>query len=131
MDRTPVFMSFDFEHDLATKNRLVSEWASDQCPIWVKDVSLPWAVTDHRWQTEAASAINTAKAVLVICGQNTHSAYGVATEVQMAIQRRKPIIYLQDFKEGSSLPRGVAAGTPMIGKPCTQQSHRLRTDNGA
>lgn len=115
MNRTPVFLSFDFEHDLATKNRLVTEWATEQCPIWIKDVSLPGAVTDHRWQHDAAKAIESAKAVLVICGNNTHSAKGVIAEVQMAIQRRKPMVYLQAFKEGSSLPQGVAQETRMIG----------------
>ncbi|MBX3316172.1 MAG: toll/interleukin-1 receptor domain-containing protein [Phycisphaeraceae bacterium] len=115
MNRTPVFLSFDYEHDLATKNRLVAEWAGEQCPIWIKDVSLPGAVTDHRWQADAAKAIDSAKAVLVICGKNTHSAKGVIAEVQMAIQRHKPIVYLQAFKYGSSLPHGVAHDTSMIG----------------
>jgi hypothetical protein len=114
MKRIPVFISFDYEHDLATKNRLVAEWAIDACPIWIKDCSLPGSVTDHRWQTDAGKHINEAKAVLVICGKNTHSAAGVRTEVQMAYQRVKPVLFLQAFHEGSSLPEGVPKDTKMI-----------------
>lgn len=115
MNRIAVFLSFDYKHDLATKNRLVTEWADEKCPIWIKDVSLPGAVMDHRWQTEAGKALDATKAVLVICGKNTHSAEGVKIEVQMAKQRNKPIIYLQAIKEGSSLPEGVAKSTAMVG----------------
>lgn len=114
MNRIAVFMSFDFRHDVATKNRLVSEWAADDCPIWIKDVSLPGEITDHRWQTDAADRINRAKAVLVICGKNTHSADGVKVEAQMAMQRRKPLVYLRAFNDGSSLPEGVSKDTQMI-----------------
>jgi hypothetical protein len=37
MNRIPVFISFDYAHDLATKNRLVTEWGRDDCPIWIKE----------------------------------------------------------------------------------------------
>jgi MTH538 TIR-like domain (DUF1863) len=114
MNRIPVFVSFDYAHDLATKNRLVTEWNNDKCPIWIKDCSLELPVTDHRWQTEAALRIDTAKAVLVICGKNTHSADGVKAEVQMALQRKKPVFYLRAVKEGSSLPTGVEGDTKML-----------------
>src|SRR5690242_6641032 len=114
MNRIPVFISFDYQHDLETKNRLVAEWNSESCPIWIKDFSLPGAVTDHRWQSEAARRIEEAKAVLVICGRNTHSADGVKIEVQIAMQRKKPILCLRALKEGSSLPEGVAKDSKMI-----------------
>lgn len=114
MNRIPIFISFDYAHDLATKNRLVAEWKSEECPIWIKDCSLEVPVTDSRWQPEALKRIDSAKAVLVICGRNTHSADGVKTEVQMALQKGKPVLYLQAFKEGSSLPAGIAKETPMI-----------------
>ena len=114
MNRIHVFLSFDYQHDLETKNRLVTEWANESCPIFIKDVSLPGAITDYRWQSEAAKGIEAAKAVLVICGKNTHSADGVKTEVQMAIQTKKPVLFLRALKEGSSLPAGVAKDTEMI-----------------
>jgi len=114
MNRIPVFVSFDYTHDAATKNRLITEWSNELCPIWIKDCSIELPVTDHRWQTDAAKKVDSAKAVLVICGKNTHSAEGVRTEVQMALQQRKPVLYLQAFKEGSSLPTGVARGTKML-----------------
>ncbi len=114
MNRIPVFISFDYQHDLETKNRLVVEWGNESCPIWIKDFSLPGAVTDHRWQTEAAKRLDAVKAVLVICGKNTHSAVGVETEVQMAFQRNKAVLFLRALHEGSSLPHGVAKNTRMI-----------------
>lgn len=114
MNRIPVFISFDYAHDLATKNRLVTEWAGDNCPIWIKDYSLETPIADYRWQTEAARRIDASKAVLVICGKNTHSADGVKTEVQMALKRNKPVLYLQAFNEGSSLPAGVPKNSKMI-----------------
>jgi len=114
MNRIPVFISFDYAHDLATKNQLVAEWGRDECPIWIKDCSLELPVTDHRWQTEAAKRIDSVKAVLVICGKNSHSADGVKIEVQIAVQRKKPVLYLEAFKEGSSLPAGVSKETKMV-----------------
>jgi hypothetical protein len=114
MNRIPVFISFDYQHDLETKNRLVTEWSGESCPIWIKDSSLPGAVTDHRWQSDAAKRIDEVKAVLVICGKNSHSADGVKIEVQMAMQRKKPVLFLRALKEGSSLPDGVAKDSKMI-----------------
>lgn len=113
MNRLPVFVSFDYEHDRSTKERLVTEWGMSQCPIWIKDESLPGPVEDIRWQTVAAEKINAAKAVLVICGKNTHSAKGVIAEVQIAMKKDKPLVFLQAFKEGSSLPYGVKHDTRM------------------
>jgi hypothetical protein len=66
MNQIPVFISFDYQHDLETKNRLVTEWNTESCPIWIKDFSLPGAVADHRWQAEAAKRIDEVKAVLVL-----------------------------------------------------------------
>ena len=114
MNRIPVFISFDYKHDLATKNRIVTEWSRPECPIDFKDFSLEAPVTESRWQPEAARRIDAAKAVLVICGKNTHSADGVKIEVQMALQKGKPVLYLEAFKEGSSLPSGVPADAKMI-----------------
>jgi hypothetical protein len=51
---------------------------------------------------------------LVICGKNTHSADGVKSEVQMSMQRRKPVLFLRALKEGSSFPEGVAKDSKMI-----------------
>jgi len=113
MNRIPVFMSFDFKHDETVKEQLVREWADDRCPIWIQDKSIPAPVIDQRWQSEAAKRIASAKAVLVVCGHNTHSADGVIAEVQMGIQQGKPIVYLRARGAGSSLPRGVSRGAAM------------------
>jgi len=114
MNRIPVFLSFDYEHDLEVKNNLVAQWNSDLCPIDIRDVSLLGGVTDHRWQTDAARAIDASRVVLVICGKNTHSAPGVTAEVSMARQRRRPVICLRGRIEGASLPRGVPGYTEMV-----------------
>jgi hypothetical protein len=114
MNRIPVFISFDFEHDSSIKDQLVSEWQKDQCPIWIKDYSLPGPVNEGRWQSEAGKRIELAKVVLVICGKNTHSADGVKIEVQMARQKEKPVLFLKGLKEGASLPTGVAKTERMI-----------------
>ena len=73
------------------ESRVVANWCSETCPIWVKDWSLEASITDYRWQTEAAKRIDASKALLVIFGKNSHSANGVKTGVQMALQRGKPI----------------------------------------
>lgn len=114
MNRIPVFLSFDYHTDAPTKDRLVKEWNRPDCPVDIRDVSLPGPVTDARWQTIAAQGIGRAKAVLVICGRNTHSADGVKIEVQMAKQASKPVLFLRALKEGASLPAEVAKSTPMI-----------------
>ena len=114
MNKIPVFISFDYEHDLMTKERLVKEWAQKDCPIWIKDCSLTEPVTPQRWQTEVAKRMENVKAVLVICGRNTHSANGVTTEVQMAQQRKLPVMCLQALQAGSSLPVGVPKDTAMV-----------------
>jgi hypothetical protein len=70
----------------------VKEWSRPDCPIWIKDMSLPGAVTDHRWQTEGAQRIDAAKAVLVICGKDTHSAIGVNIETQMGFNGKADLV---------------------------------------
>lgn len=112
MNRIPVFISYDFEHDVDLKNGLTEQADRPDSPFWIKDCSLPGPI-DGKWEKEVEVRIGRCHMILVICGKNVHSAEGVAKEVQMAKRQRKPVHLLDGGTRGSSRPKGVPENQPI------------------
>jgi hypothetical protein len=91
MAKKRVFISFDYDHDYKLKMDLLSQAKHPDSPFSMVDVSLREGEPEAEWASKAQSAISQCDLVLVLIGENTHSAPGVKREVDIARGYRKPI----------------------------------------
>lgn len=93
-----VFISFDYDHDMALKELLVGQSRHPDTPFVLAD----WSVKEHLygdWKAHARDKIRRVDVVAVMCGINTHLATGVAEELRIAQQERKPYFLLWGYSE--------------------------------
>ena len=93
--RPRVFISFDFDHDEELKNALVGQSRHPSSPFEVYDWSLKEAAPERDWKQKARQRISAVGIVIFICGQYTDVARGVATELAMARELKKPYFFLR------------------------------------
>ena len=90
MPNLKIFVSFDFDKDGDLKNNFF-EQAKDNLPHRVRNSSLNEAYPDGEWREKARSAIRECDLIIVLVGQDTHSSFGVKTEVDIARRLKKPV----------------------------------------
>ncbi|WP_419915826.1 TIR domain-containing protein [Candidatus Poriferisodalis sp.] len=92
MTRTRLFVSFDYDHDVDLKNLLVGQARNSDSPFEIADWSIKSA--SPSWRQDARRRIRSSNVVAVICGEHTHTASGVATELSIAQDERAPYFLL-------------------------------------
>ncbi len=97
MAQTRVFISFDYDHDLDLKNFLVGQAKNEDAPFEIADWSVKTA--SPGWKAEARRRIRAADVVVILCGQYTHTATGVATELTIAQDEDIPYFLLKGRKD--------------------------------
>ncbi len=105
------FISFDFDHDEELRNALVAQAKNPDSPFNIAD----WSVHepfDNNWRARVRSRILSTDLTIVICGEHTHTANGVAAEVTITQEESKPYFLLW--------------GRPH--KTCTKPRNALATD---
>ena len=111
MAKSRVFMSFDFDHDEDLKNLLVGQSKNSDSPFELAD----WSIKEHMtgdWKDKARTRIRSVDQVVVICGEYTHTATGVAAELKIA-QEEKKLYFLLHGRSN---------------KTCTKPTSALSTD---
>lgn len=91
------FISFDYDHDARLKDLLVGQARYSDAPFEISDWSIKTA--SPTWQSEARRRIRASDVVIVLCGQFTHTATGVATELSIAKEERIPYFLLKGYKD--------------------------------
>lgn len=111
MAKKRAFISFDFDNDAELRDDLIAQSKLPESPFSVVDCSLrePY---DELWRQKVRSIIRNADLTIVICGEHTDRARGVAAE--LSITREVGTRYF--------LLRGRR------GRPCTKPAQALRTD---
>ena len=89
-----VFISFDYDNDKDLPGNLVAQAARTDSPFSIADRSVR-AQIDERWKREVRDRIRRVDLVIVICGEHTHDADGVAGEVTIIQEERKPYFLLK------------------------------------
>ena len=79
MATVKVFVSFEFDKDQDLKNNFFQQ-AKEQSPHRVHNSSLNESYPDQEWKGKARNAIRECDIVIVLVGQDTHSAEGVKVE---------------------------------------------------
>ncbi|MFK4037013.1 TIR domain-containing protein [Nonomuraea wenchangensis] len=91
------FVSFDYDHDAALKHFLVGQSKNPDSPYEIHDWSIKEA--SPGWREEARRRIRASDVVIVICGEHTHTAKGVAIELEIAQSESIPYFLLWGYAE--------------------------------
>ena len=105
------FISFDFDHDEASKNLFVGQGKKDSpTPFTVEDWSSKSALPESQWETLIKKKLNACHLMIVLVGRYTGSAYGVRKEIQFARDCNVPYfgVYVDGAGSSSTLPTGLS-----------------------
>jgi hypothetical protein len=91
--KTKVFISFDYDHDLDLKTLLVGQAKNEDTPFEITDMSVKDELSGD-WKSKVRARIDKVEQVIVICGENTDTAAGVAAEVLIAREAKKSYFLL-------------------------------------
>ena len=94
MAKKRVFISFDFDNDKDLPGNLVAQSNNPDSPFSIVDRSVKEPY-DENWRRKVRSIIRNADLTIVICGEHTHAAKGVAAELTITQEERKPYFLLQ------------------------------------
>jgi hypothetical protein len=92
------FISFDFDHDSGIKTLLVGQAKNPDTPFNIADFSVKEAIAAD-WKLKVRTKIKSCDIVIVLCGEFTHTASGVSTELSIAQQENVPYFLLKGYSE--------------------------------
>src|SRR5882672_964473 len=98
MAKKRVFISFDIDYDEGAKIMLAGQAKLPDSPFDFKDAS----VKDHLpgdWKEKVRRRMDNVDVVIVLCGQYTHKANGVAAELTIAQEKDKPYFLLAAYAD--------------------------------
>lgn len=111
MAKKRVFISFDYDNDANAKVMLAGQAKHSDSPFDFTDASVKDHLTGD-WKLKVARRMDNVDLVIVLCGQRTHAAEGVAQEVEIARQRGRPYFLLAAYSDVScTKPRTAVALT--------------------
>ena len=93
-----VFISFDYDNDNDLRGNLVAQAKRPDSPFSIEDESVQERI-DEKWRDEVRSRIRNCDLVIVICGEHTHKASGVAGEVAITREEKKPYYLLKGRRQ--------------------------------
>lgn len=111
MARKRAFISFDFDHDQDLRLLLVGQAKHPDTPFDIQDASVKQHLPGD-WKEKVRGRISRSDLTIVICGQFTHLADGVAAELLMTRDQQKPYFLLWG----------------RTSKPCTKPTTALASD---
>lgn len=98
MARRKLFVSFDFDNDSTLKMLFVNQTKHPDAPFDIWDSSVKEHMTGD-WQSKAREKIRNVDVVCVLCSTTTHTAKGVAIELQIAKDLGKEFFLLAGYKD--------------------------------
>ncbi len=101
MDKRRCFVSFDYDNDVVLKEFLIGQSKRDDATFAIADWSIK--VASPGWREEACTRIKSSHIVIVLCGKNTNTATGVATELAIAQEEGKDYFLLAGYKDGGNV----------------------------
>lgn len=110
LSKRRVFVSFDYDNDLALKNLIIGQSRLPDSPFAVADHSLKESAPQALWEIKARRAISRSEIVLVMLGKRTRYAPGVLKEIRMAKALGKPTIQIIGYRGGTIAWRIPGAG---------------------
>lgn len=87
------FISFDFDHDEDLRNLLAGQAKHPDSPFEFANWSVKEPMTGD-WKEKVRQRIRSTDLAIVICGEWTHTATGVAAELRIVQEEHKPYFLL-------------------------------------
>lgn len=112
MSRKRAFISFDFDHDEGAKIMLTGQGRHPDSPFDFTDSSIKEPLSGD-WKEKVRRRMANIDLVIVLCGQSTHTARGVAEELAIAREKSKQYFLLAAYAD----------------KNCTKPTSALASDN--
>lgn len=109
------FISFDFDHDEDLRNLLVGQAKNPDTPFDILDWSVKEPMTGD-WKEKVRARVRQTDLTIVICGEHTHAASGVAAELSMSREERKPYFLLWGRSEKTCTKPSSAAPSDKVYK---------------
>jgi hypothetical protein len=94
MIKQRAYIAFDYDHDEDLRMLLAGQAKHPDTPFEIKDRSLKEPLTGD-WKNKVRRRMDNVDVVIVICGQHTHTASGVAAELTIAREAKKPYFLLK------------------------------------
>ncbi len=88
------FISFDFDHDEELRDALVGQAKLPDSPFQIADRSVHERF-ESNWKGQVRARIRKTDLTIVICGEHTHTAKGVAAELTITQELGKPYFLLR------------------------------------
>lgn len=98
MAKKRVFVSFDYDNDEGAKTMLAGQAKLPDSPFDFTDAS----VKDHLqgdWKEKVRRRMDNIDVVIVLCGEQTHTAAGVAVELTIAQDKSKAYFHLAAYSD--------------------------------
>ena len=104
------FISFDYDHDSDLRGNLVAQARNPESPLSITDWSVQHRI-DENWRREVRDRIRRADLTIVICGEHTQDAPGVAAEITIAREEGKPYFLLRGRRRKTCTKPRMALST--------------------
>lgn len=98
MTKKRVFISFDYDHDEGAKVMLAGQAKLPDSPFDFTDASVKDHLTGD-WKEKVKRRIDNVDVVAILCGEKTHTAAGVAAELEIAKQKGKEYFLLAAYSD--------------------------------
>jgi hypothetical protein len=113
MTKKRVFISFDIDHDEGAKTMLAGQAKLPDSPFDFKDNSVKEHLTGD-WKEKVSRRMDNVDVVIVLCGQNTHTASGVSAELNIVKEKRKPYFFLAAYSDKNCTKPTSATATDKV-----------------
>lgn len=90
------FISFDYDNDESAKIMLAGQAKKPDSPFDFKDNSVKDHLTGD-WEAKVKRRMDNVDVVIVLCGEKTHTAKGVAAELKIAKEKSKPYFLIAAY----------------------------------
>ena len=102
MEKTKVFVSFDFDNDEKLKIFIIGQAKNSDSPFEISDLSLKEAKPEKDWLDHARRAIGRSDVFMIMLGPRTKNASGVLKELNIAIEKDIHKFQIIGYNNGSS-----------------------------
>lgn len=93
-----VFISFDLDHDEDTKIRLAGQAKLPDSPFDFTDASVREPLIGD-WKSKVRRRMDNIDVLIVLCGEHAYLAKGVAAELTIAQEQKKPYFLLAAYAD--------------------------------
>jgi hypothetical protein len=112
---TRVFTAFDYDHDEFLRTALIGQSKNEGSPFEICDYSVKEPFTGD-WKKKVRERIKKCGQMIVVCGEHTHEATGVATELTIAQEEELPYFLLWGYADKTCYKPTTAKDTDKIYK---------------